>query len=114
MELLIPLILSILILIFLFKVYTVYQLKNLDKLIEKKFRESIPTMYIEVEGNTLYLYEEKTNTFQCQASTIEELAKLLLEIKNTVLAKVIHDSKEVWFVSSTVLDEIILKVNWKD
>jgi hypothetical protein len=96
----------------LFNIFANYQLKRLDKLIEQKVRDSIPTMFTEVDGNIIYLYEEKTNTFQCQASTIEELAKFLLEIKNTGLAKVIHNNKELWFVDGDVLDEIELQFSF--
>jgi hypothetical protein len=114
MELLIPVILSIVILILLFRVYLAYQLRNLDKLIEQKVRDSIPTMFTEIDGNTVYLYDKKTNNFQCQAATIEELAERLLEVRKIELAKVTHNNKEIWFVTGDVLDEIEFEINPKE
>lgn len=100
--------------LFLFNIFTNYQLKKLDKLVEQRALDSIPTMYTEVTGSILYLYDKKTNNFQCQAMTIEELAKTLLEVRKIELAKVNHDNKEMWFVTGDVLDEIELEINVKE
>jgi hypothetical protein len=100
--------------LFLFNIFSNYQLKKLDKLIEKKVRDSIPTMFTEIDGNTVYLYEKKTNNFQCQAATIEELAERLLEVRKIELAKVTHNNKEIWFVTGDVLDEIEFEINPKE
>ena len=79
----------------------------------KLFLESVPTLYIEKDKNTLYLFSKKDDKFYCQAATIEELAK---EYSNTktdfnFIAKVLHDNKELWFIEGDVLDEIIIKVS---
>jgi hypothetical protein len=100
--------------LFLFDIFSKYQLKKLDKLIEQRVRDSIPTMFTEIDGNTVYLYDKKTNNFQCQAATIEELAKRLLEVRKIELAKVTHNNKEIWFVTGDVLDEIEFEINPKE
>lgn len=89
-----------------FKIYTNNQRKKLEALLEKAFFNIVPIMYTEVEGNTVYLYEKKTNAFQCQAATIEDLAKEFG--RRNYIAKVLHDNKELWFVEGDVLDEITL------
>ena len=100
--------------LFLFNIFSNYQLKKLDKLIEQKVRDSIPAMFTEIEGNTVYLYDKKTNNFQCQAETIEELAEKLLEVRKIELAKVTHNNKEIWFVTGDVLDEIEFEIISKE
>jgi hypothetical protein len=100
--------------LFLFNIFSNYQLKKLDKLIEQRVRDSIPTMFTEIDGNTVYLYDKKTNNFQCQAATIEELAERLLEVRKIELAKVTHNNKEIWFVTGDVLDEIEFEINPKE
>lgn len=39
-------------------------------------------LVIEYNDNILYLYDNHTNTFICQGSTVEELAKLAKQYKN--------------------------------
>lgn len=99
---------------YLFNSFSNYQMRKLDKLIEQKVIESIPTLYTEVAGNILYLYEKETNNFQCQAMSIEELAKALLDVRAIEIAKVVHDNKEIWFVTGDVLDEIDLEIKIKE
>lgn len=89
-----------------FKIYTTYQRQKLGALVKEAFINIIPVLYTEVENNTIYLYEKKTNKFQCQATTIEDLAK---EFGNkNYIARVFHDNKELWFVEGEVLDEVII------
>jgi hypothetical protein len=114
MEMLIPFIIIFSVVLGLLNIVANYQLKKLVKLIEKKVRDSIPTMFTEIDGNTVYLYDKKTNNFQCQAATIEELAERLLEVRKIELAKVTHNNKEIWFVTGEVLDEIELEINPKE
>lgn len=53
-------------------------------IIEKQHNKLV----IEYNDNMLYLYENDTNTFICQAKTVEELAKLAKEYKNISNAEV--------------------------
>lgn len=50
------------------------------------------------ENNMLYLYNRDTNSFICQAPTIEELAKLAKEYKNITAASVLHGKKVFMFM----------------
>jgi hypothetical protein len=111
MEYLLPAILLIIVFVFAFRAY---EIKQLEKRVMQRVMDSILVMYTETEGNTLYLYEKDTNQFQCQASTMTELAKNLLAIKNIQLAKINHDSKELWFVDGDILDEIEFEINPKE
>ena len=91
-----------------FKTYIKYQQRKLAELSKKFFLEQTPVLYTELDGNTLYLYEKKTNAFQCQAATIEDLAKEYSSKENFIV-KVLHDNKELWFVEGDVLNEIIIE-----
>jgi len=91
-----------------FNTYIKYQQRKLADLITKGFLEQTPVMYTEVENNIVYLYEKKTNAFQCQAATIEDLAKEYSS-KAIFIVKVLHDNKELWFVEGDVLNEIIIE-----
>ena len=114
MELLIPFIIIFSVVLYLLNIFANYQLKKLEKIVEKRVRDSIPTMFTEIDGNTVYLYDKKTNNFQCQAETIEKLAERLLEVRKIELAKVTHNNKEIWFVTGEVLDEIEFEINPKE
>lgn len=89
-------------------------LKDVEEKLKQKVIDHIPKLYTEVKGNTIYLFEKETDKFQCQATTMEELAKLLVEIRSTELAKVDHNNQELWFVDGDVLDEIELKIKVVD
>lgn len=69
---------------------------------ELEYKESVVVRRVkrlEVEqiNDIFYLYEKDTRDFICQASSIEELAKLAKEYKNIVMATVIHDNKVFMF-----------------
>lgn len=96
-----------------FKTYIKYQQQKLADLLKKVFLEQTPVMYTEVENNIIYLYEKNTNAFQCQAATIEDLAKEYSS-KQNFIAKVLHDNQELWFVEGDVLNEIIIETVVKD
>jgi hypothetical protein len=89
-------------------------LNDVEEKLKQKVIDNIPKLYTEVKGNTIYLFEKETDVFQCQATTMEELAELLVEIKKTELAKVDHNNQELWFVDGDVLDEIELKIKVVD
>ena len=92
-----------------FKTYIKYQQRKLADLSKKFFLEQTPVLYTEVENNIVYLYEKKTNAFQCQAATIDDLAKEYSTSKENFIVKVLHDNKELWFVEGDVLNEIIIE-----
>jgi hypothetical protein len=96
-----------------FKIYIKQEQNKLAELMKKVFLEQTPVLYTEVEGNTVFLYNKETNKFQCQAATIEDLAKEYASTENFI-AKVLHDNKELWFVEGDVLDEIIIESEIKE
>lgn len=64
--------------------------------------QKIPHLEIEKHGNTLYLFEHKSNTFMCQGSSIDELAQKLVTYQNIDVAFVQHDNKNFWFIKGKV------------
>lgn len=53
------------------------------------------------QGDMLYLYNRDNDSFICQASNIEELAKLAKQYKNITKASVIHGGKVFVFIDGT-------------
>jgi exopolysaccharide biosynthesis protein len=96
-------------------IYTSWQLRDLiikdakregiidDNLnfIDKKV-PNVHKLIVEKSNNILYLYDHEANSFVCQASTMEELAKLAKQYKNINHAAVL-DGEEVYaFVNGVV------------
>jgi hypothetical protein len=96
-----------------FKLYVNYQTKKLQERAKEVFLDHTPVMYTEKDGNTLFLYDKKTNVFQCQAFSLEDLAKEYASNQNFI-AKVLHDNQELWFVEGDVLDNIEIVTEVKD
>lgn len=53
------------------------------------------------ENNMLYLYNRDTDSFICQAVSIDELAKSAKEVQNIKAAAVIHGNKVFLFMDGT-------------
>lgn len=56
---------------------------------------------VEAHGDMLYLFEKETDTFICQGSSVQELAKLAKEYKNIGLAAVMYGDKVFKFKDGT-------------
>ena len=97
-----------------FKLYVNYQTKKLQERAKEVFLDHTPVMYTEKDGNTLFLYDKKTNVFQCQAFSLEDLAKEYASVRKVWMAKVLHDNQELWFVEGDVLDNIEIVTEVKD
>lgn len=70
------------------------EIPELEKnILEKKKNKLV----IEHNDNVLYLYDFDTNTFICQGSSIEELAKLAKEYKNIEHAFVLDSQSNIMF-----------------
>ena len=65
----------------------------------EKPKTLIRKLTIEEIDNMLYLYDNETSDFICQANTMEELAKSCTEYKNIMVATVIHDTKVFIFAN---------------
>lgn len=77
---------------------------DLEKAIEKyeaKVDEpkenKIHKLIVERHGEMLYLFDREKDKFICQASSVQELAKLAKDYQNITLATAIHDSKVFMF-----------------
>lgn len=74
---------------------------DVDKELEKLQKEQeqaiiiqqIHRLEIEQVNDMLYLYDRTSDNFVCQATSIDELAKLSKSYKNIKVATVIHDNK---------------------
>ena len=74
---------------------------DLKNEIEKEIDAKTPKVYkleTHEENNMLYLFNRDTNSFICQAPTIEELAKLAKDSKNINTASVLHGKKIFTFI----------------
>ena len=57
-------------------------MSGLDDSHSLKQVDSVSQLFIERANNVLYLYDKEANSFICQASTIDELARLAKEYNN--------------------------------
>jgi hypothetical protein len=75
-------------------------------------KPTVSQLFIERVNDTLYLYDREKDTFVCQATTVEDLAKLAKEYKNIKYAAVIdrHNSDVVAFVDGKVEINILTKI----
>ena len=66
----------------------------------------IPILLLEYEKGNYYLFEQKTNAFWGQATTLEELAEFVNQYKKTSLACVLQKENELltplWFIDGKV------------
>lgn len=74
-----------------------------------KQADPVSQLFIERVNNVLYLYEKDDRTFICQATTVEELAKLAKEYKQIKYAAVMDEQSDaiVTFIDGKV-ENIIL------
>jgi hypothetical protein len=82
---------------------------NLDtmaKSIVESESKKIPILFTEKRGETMYLFEKESNTFICQGSDIDELAKKSLEYRNIPVAMVEDGTNEIWFFEGQVKKNI--------
>ncbi len=60
---------------------------------EEKPKKLVYKLMVEQHGDLLYLFDNETDEFICQGSSVQELAKLALERKKINLAAVLHGEK---------------------
>jgi hypothetical protein len=63
--------------------------------------ENIPELHTKKIENTLYLYDE-SNSFICQASSIEQLAESTKELG---IVKIFYNDDYIWVVDGVIIDE---------
>jgi hypothetical protein len=92
--------------IILFSVYVWFIIRKtyIDFLLTQTTLEQMPIFFTEYHDNMICLYDQKTSAFQCQAKTLEELAKEFLMTRKITLAKVKDNTTELWFVRGIVCD----------
>jgi hypothetical protein len=104
--------------------YTLYKIKSVirntaeqfdidvDELIEQNetrqrlHKLNVVKLQIERVGDSLLLYEMDTDTFVCQANTVEELAKKCKEYNNIINAIVVDTDKVLLFIDGLVSKSI--------
>jgi hypothetical protein len=76
---------------------------------EEKPNNAVSQLFIERVNNVLYLYEKDDRTFICQATTVEELAKLAKEYKQIKYAAVMdeHANDVFAFVDGKVKTDVL-------
>jgi hypothetical protein len=62
---------------------------------EQKPTNTVSQLFVERANNVLYLYDKEANTFICQASTLEDLARLAKEYKNIKYAAVMDEQADI-------------------
>jgi hypothetical protein len=72
-----------------------------DNVLEEQ-HPTVSQLMVEKANDILYLYNREDDSFVCQASSIEELAKLAKEYKNIMYAAVLHDDDVVAFVDGKI------------
>jgi hypothetical protein len=72
---------------------------NEDFTVEQKESTAVRKLEIEQVGEMLYLYDRDTKDFVCQATTVDELAKMCKDYKNIALAAVVHKNKVFMFIN---------------
>lgn len=89
--------------------------EELKTLLIKEF----PVLYVETIGSQLYLYDQNSDSFKGQASSIEELAKQLHETHKDMLAARITRSKnkespiELWFINGDVVSASDISIEFE-
>lgn len=73
-----------------------------DFVMEDPNKPKVSKLYVEKEKDILYLYDNDAEEFVCQASTLEELAKLALQYKNIKYAAVLDGDHTFMFVDGMV------------
>ncbi len=86
-------------------VYREAKRRGLIKEIDLEEELTVIQLFVEKANNMLYLYEKDDNTFVCQGSTLEELARLAKKYKNIKYAAVMIDTEIYAFVDGTVKSE---------
>lgn len=80
---------------------------------QKEDKPNVAQLFIERANDIMYLYDRKASTFICQATSIDELAKLAKEYKNIKYAAVLDQSTEdvFAFVDGKVKHDILAKTH---
>lgn len=73
---------------------------------EVEQKSLVHKLSVEKHGNMLYLFDKKTDTFICQATSIQELAKLAQSYNNINYAAVIFDNKVFTFHEGEIQEEV--------
>lgn len=66
----------------------------------------VPYLFTEAVNNSIMLYNKETKQFVSQATSLEELAKNLMEHNKINLAVVNHDNEMLWFVEGKIKKDI--------
>lgn len=66
----------------------------------------VASLYTEKVGESFLLFDEDTDTFVCQAKTVEELAKMCQQYNDISYATVVHDDKVLMFIDGAIMENV--------
>jgi hypothetical protein len=69
---------------------------------DKKNVVRVPILFTEAVGNSIMLFNKETKQFVCQATSLEELAKNMMDHTSIKIAVVDHDAERMLFVDGKV------------
>lgn len=67
-------------------------------------KQEIPILITEKHGDMLYLFEQGTDNFMCQGTSLEDLMTKLSEYKDIHHAFVEHNKKGFWFINGEIVE----------
>lgn len=86
-----------------------YKIKHiLVEFLEEEDTDDVETVHklkTELMNGTLFLYDSE-DTFVCQGSSLDELAKFANEIKHIKYAAVMHDNKIFTFIDGIAAEKV--------
>lgn len=104
------------------RIFINYQLKKVLEMIAKRHNISleemantvlaeekyihVPFLFTEAVDNCIMLYNKETKQFVSQATTLEELAKNLIEHNKIKYAVVDHNDERFWFVEGKIRKDL--------
>jgi len=84
-----------------------FDIKDLDETLTAKEKViKVPTLFTEMQGNSIMLYNKDTEQFVSQAYTLEDLAENMLSHNKINFALVHHKNELVWFVEGKVRKDL--------
>jgi hypothetical protein len=69
---------------------------------DKKNIVHVPILFTEAVGNSIMLFNKETKQFVCQATSLEELAKNMMNHTKIKIAVVDHDAERMLFVEGKI------------
>ena len=83
---------------------------SIEEMMEQVSQENkvikVPYLFTEAVDNSIMLFNKETKQFICQAASLEDLAKNLMDHNKIKFAVVSHNDENLWFVEGKVKKDI--------